>query len=146
LTEKAFDSEGFFKSGDCAKKVGDSYVLYGRANIDGTKRVFQQLQLFLTPIIVLHFWGFTVHTGEVESALLSLPYIANAIALPLADTEYKERCAAILQLKPASQLKQPSFDALQAADSGLLASRRGRNLFDGKWKDLKDRCSKEVLW
>ncbi|OBT59320.1 hypothetical protein VE04_00252 [Pseudogymnoascus sp. 24MN13] len=94
LTEKAFDSEGYFKSGDCAEKVGDTYVLHGRANID-----------------VLHFWGFTVHTGEVESALLSLPYIADAISLPLADTEYKERVAAIVKIKPSSE--QPSFDALR---------------------------------
>jgi long-subunit acyl-CoA synthetase (AMP-forming) len=35
LTNKAFDEEGFFKSGDCAKMVGHSYVLHGRANIDG---------------------------------------------------------------------------------------------------------------
>lgn len=37
LTDKAFDEEGFFKSGDCAELVGDSYVLHGRANIDGLK-------------------------------------------------------------------------------------------------------------
>ncbi|KFY69362.1 hypothetical protein V496_00297 [Pseudogymnoascus sp. VKM F-4515 (FW-2607)] len=94
LTEKAFDSEGFFKSGDCAEKIGDTYVLHGRANID-----------------VLHFWGFTVHTGEVESALLSLPYVADAISLPLADTEYKERVAAIVKIKPSS--KQPNLDVLR---------------------------------
>jgi malonyl-CoA/methylmalonyl-CoA synthetase len=34
-TEKAFDSEGFFRTGDCAEKLGDSYILYGRVNIDG---------------------------------------------------------------------------------------------------------------
>ncbi|KFY31419.1 hypothetical protein V493_01126 [Pseudogymnoascus sp. VKM F-4281 (FW-2241)] len=104
LTEKAFDSEGFFKTGDCAEKVGDTYVLYGRANID-----------------VLHFWGFTVHTGEVESALLSLPYITDAIVLPLADTEYKERAAAIVKIKPSST--QPSFDALRndlTEETGLM--------------------------
>ncbi|KFY16238.1 hypothetical protein V491_05382 [Pseudogymnoascus sp. VKM F-3775] len=94
LTEKAFDSEGFFKTGDCAEKVGDTYVLHGRANID-----------------VLHFWGFTIHTGEVESALLSLPYVADAIVLPVADTEYKERAAAIVKVKPSS--KQPTLDVLR---------------------------------
>lgn len=35
LTGKAFDEEGFFKSGDCAEMVGGSYVLHGRTNIDG---------------------------------------------------------------------------------------------------------------
>jgi len=36
-TEKAFDADGFFKTGDCAEKIGDSYVLHGRANIDGNE-------------------------------------------------------------------------------------------------------------
>lgn len=64
-------------------------------------------------LTVLHFWGFTIHTGEVESALLSLPYIANAIVLPLADKEYKERAAAIVQIKPSCQLKQLNLDTLR---------------------------------
>lgn len=109
MTEKAFDSEGFFKSGDCAEKIGDTYVLHGRANIDGSNSLpYSKLLLTLS---VLHFWGFTVHTGEVESALLSLPYVADAISLPLADTEYKERVAAIVKIRPSS--KQPNLDALR---------------------------------
>ncbi|TAQ83725.1 hypothetical protein B7494_g7947 [Chlorociboria aeruginascens] len=95
-TEKAFDSEGFFKTGDCAEKIGDCYKLHGRANID-----------------VLHFWGFTLHTGEIESALFTLPYIENAIVLPLEDEEYQERAAAILRIKPAFQSKQPDLDKLR---------------------------------
>jgi non-ribosomal peptide synthetase component E (peptide arylation enzyme) len=35
-TEKAFDSEGFYKSGDCAEKLEDCYIIHGRASIDGT--------------------------------------------------------------------------------------------------------------
>jgi malonyl-CoA/methylmalonyl-CoA synthetase len=96
LTDKAFDEEGFFKSGDAAELVGDCYVLHGRANID-----------------VLHFWGFTVFTGEVETALLSLPYVANAVVLPVPDEEYKERTAAILQIRPEYQSQQPSLDTVR---------------------------------
>lgn len=51
---------------------------------------------------MLHFWGFTIHTGEVENALLTLPYVADAIVLPLADTEYKERAAAIVKVNPSA--------------------------------------------
>jgi acyl-coenzyme A synthetase/AMP-(fatty) acid ligase len=68
---------------------------------------------FLTLTTVLHFWGFTIHTGEVESALLSLPYVANAIVLPLADKEYKERAAAIVQIEPSCKSNRPSFEALR---------------------------------
>ncbi|KAG0645085.1 Acyl-synthetase family member [Hyphodiscus hymeniophilus] len=95
-TEKAFDSDGFFKTGDCAEKLGDSYKLYGRANID-----------------VLHFWGFTLHTGEIEAALFSLPYIASATVLSLDDEEYQERAAALVQMKPSFQSKQPDLKTLR---------------------------------
>lgn len=51
-------------------------------------------------------------TGEVETALLSLPYIANAVVLPLQDG-IKERTAAILQLNPEYSSKSPSVDAVR---------------------------------
>jgi malonyl-CoA/methylmalonyl-CoA synthetase len=35
LTENSFDEHGYFITGDCAEKLGDSYKLHGRANIDG---------------------------------------------------------------------------------------------------------------
>lgn len=61
----------------------------------------------------MHFWGFTVFTGEVETAILSLPYIANAVVLPVPDKGQKERTAAILQVKPEYQSKRPNLDALR---------------------------------
>lgn len=72
---------------------------------------------------MLHFWGFTIHTGEVEAALLSLAYIADAVVLPLPDEQYKERTAAILQIRPEYQSKQPSLDTLRkdlAKTTGLM--------------------------
>jgi malonyl-CoA/methylmalonyl-CoA synthetase len=47
LTDKAFDEEGFFKSGDAAELVGDCYVLHGRANIDGLRTRFKFPRRFL---------------------------------------------------------------------------------------------------
>ena len=63
--------------------------------------------------VVLHFWGFTLHTGEIESALLSLLYIANAIVVPIDDEEYQQRAGAILQLKPSFQSKTPDMLTLR---------------------------------
>lgn len=62
---------------------------------------------------MLHFWGFTLHTGEIESALLSLPYISQATVLPLEDKEYQERAAAILQIKPSFKSNQPDLNTLR---------------------------------
>lgn len=62
---------------------------------------------------MLHFWGFTLHTGEIESALLSLPYIAKAVVLALEDEEYQERAAAIIEIKRSYQTKQPGLATLR---------------------------------
>ncbi|CZT00093.1 uncharacterized protein RAG0_08240 [Rhynchosporium agropyri] len=95
-TEKAFDSEGFFRTGDCAEELGGCYILHGRANID-----------------VMHFWGFTLHTSEIESALTSLPYIADAIVLPIDDEECQQRAAAIIRLQPSCESKFPQLKELR---------------------------------
>jgi malonyl-CoA/methylmalonyl-CoA synthetase len=55
-----------------------------------------------------------LHTGEIESALFCLPYIANAVVLPLEDEEYGERAAAILQIKQEFSSKQPELDTLRS--------------------------------
>ncbi|PVH96546.1 acetyl-CoA synthetase-like protein [Periconia macrospinosa] len=108
VTAKVFDEEGFFKTGDCGSMVGDCLVLHGRANID-----------------VLHFWGFTVVTSEVETAILSLPYISDVTVLPLEDEEYDERVAAIIKTKPSASPggMKPNLEALRkdlSAKNGLM--------------------------
>ncbi len=54
-----------------------------------------------------------MHTGEIESALLSLSYIDSAVVLPIEDDEHQERPAAILRIKPALQSTQPGLDTLR---------------------------------
>ena len=89
-------------TGDCAEQIDASYKLHGRANIDGIEFYtsqspnYKEINWFL---IVLHFWGFTVHTAEVENALLSLPYVEQAVVFPLEDEYQQERVAAVLTVK-----------------------------------------------
>jgi malonyl-CoA/methylmalonyl-CoA synthetase len=54
-----------------------------------------------------------LHAGEIESALLSLPYIAKAIVLPVEDEEYQERAAAILQVNRKFRSRQPDLETLR---------------------------------
>jgi len=72
---------------------------------------------------VLHFWGFTLHTGEIETALFTLPYIANAVVFPVETENHEERAAAILQINPKSQSKPPDLATLRSdltATTGLM--------------------------
>jgi malonyl-CoA/methylmalonyl-CoA synthetase len=64
-----------------------------------------------------------LHAGEIESALLSLPYISNAIVLSVEDEECQERAAAILQINPSFKLRQPDLETLRkdlTAKTGLM--------------------------
>lgn len=64
-----------------------------------------------------------MHAGEIESALLSLPYISNAIVLPVDDEECQERAAAILQINPSFKSRQPDLETLRkdlTAKTGLM--------------------------
>jgi malonyl-CoA/methylmalonyl-CoA synthetase len=64
-----------------------------------------------------------LHAGEIESALLSLPYISNAIVLPVEDEECQERAAAILQINPSFKSRQPDLETLRkdlTAKTGLM--------------------------
>ena len=54
-----------------------------------------------------------MQTGEIENALNSLPYIANAIVLSLENEDHLERAAAILQVKPAFRGKEPDLVSLR---------------------------------
>ena len=44
---------------------------------------------------------------------MSLPYIANAVVLPLEDKECEERAAAILQVNPLFRAEQPDIVTLR---------------------------------
>lgn len=64
-----------------------------------------------------------MHAGEIESALLSLPYISNAIVLSVEDEECQERAAAILQINPSFKSRQPDLETLRkdlTAKTGLM--------------------------
>ncbi|KAF7175183.1 hypothetical protein CNMCM7691_006587 [Aspergillus felis] len=81
-TRAAFDDEGFYRTGDLAHRVGDQYVLDGRASTD----------------FVRHS-GYKVPVLEVEAHLLELPYISEAYILSVPDLQNGTRVAALVRLR-----------------------------------------------
>lgn len=77
----------------------------------------------ITDELVLHFWGFTVFTGDVEAALLSLSYIENAVVFPVEDKVGDERVAALIQAKSSDAMETPRIVQLRknlSQQSGLM--------------------------
>jgi malonyl-CoA/methylmalonyl-CoA synthetase len=81
-TRKAHDEEGYYKTGDVARKEGKYYFIMGRSSID-----------------ILKSGGYKISALDVERELLSLPYIAEAMVVGVPDDEFGQRVAAVVSLR-----------------------------------------------
>jgi malonyl-CoA/methylmalonyl-CoA synthetase len=81
-TKKAHDEEGYYKTGDVARKEGKYYFIMGRSSID-----------------ILKSGGYKISALDVERELLSLPYIAEAMVVGVPDDEFGQRVAAVVSLR-----------------------------------------------
>ncbi|KAH8820208.1 hypothetical protein F5884DRAFT_865877 [Xylogone sp. PMI_703] len=77
-----FVYEGYFKTGDLLRRVGDEYVFEGRVATD-----------------FILFYGYRIPILELESSLMNLPYILEAFVIGAPDHEAKELPAAIVRLR-----------------------------------------------
>lgn len=85
-TAQAHDEEGYFRTGDIARREvanGTSYYyIVGRASVD-----------------IVKSGGYKVSALEVERELLALPYIAEAACCGVFDEEFGQRVAALVSLQ-----------------------------------------------
>ncbi|GES60561.1 amp-binding enzyme [Aspergillus terreus] len=76
--EAAFDHDGFYRTGDQAYRVGEDYILEGRASTDFIRTL-----------------GLKVPILEIENRLMELPWIAEGCALPVTDNQLGQRVAVL---------------------------------------------------
>ncbi|RMZ90016.1 hypothetical protein DV736_g2760, partial [Chaetothyriales sp. CBS 134916] len=81
-TKKAHDEQGWYKTGDIARKEGPYYFITGRDNVD-----------------ILKSGGYKISALDVERELLSLPYIGEAMVVGVPDDEFGQRVAAVVTLR-----------------------------------------------
>jgi malonyl-CoA/methylmalonyl-CoA synthetase len=81
-TASAHDQDGYFRSGDIARREGRYYFIIGRASLD-----------------IIKSGGYKISALDVERELLSLPYVAEAMVVGVADEEYGQRVAALISLQ-----------------------------------------------
>ncbi|EEP78949.1 predicted protein [Uncinocarpus reesii 1704] len=79
-TRAAIDNEGFFKTGDYARRVGDRYFLDGRVSCDWVR-----------------FHDFKIPILELEQCLMDLPYVSEAHVLPVLDHKAGGLVAALVR-------------------------------------------------
>jgi malonyl-CoA/methylmalonyl-CoA synthetase len=78
-TRDILDEEGYFKTGDIARKEGDFYFIEGRASVD-----------------ILKSGGYKISALDIEREILGLDYISEVMVVGVDDDEFGQRVAAAI--------------------------------------------------
>lgn len=81
-TIDAHDKDGYFKSGDIARREGKYYFILGRASID-----------------IIKSGGYKISALDVEREILGLDYVSEVMVVGVEDEEFGQRVAATISLK-----------------------------------------------
>lgn len=102
-TRDALDENGYFKTGDIARREGDFYFIQGRASVD-----------------ILKSGGYKISALDVEREILGLDYVAEVMVVGVEDEEFGQRVAAAIVLR--DDLRQNlTIDELRADLRSSLA-------------------------
>ncbi|RYC93622.1 hypothetical protein BFJ63_vAg3602 [Fusarium oxysporum f. sp. narcissi] len=86
-TKNALDADGWYKTGDIARREGNFYFIEGRASVD-----------------IIKSGGYKISALDVERACLTLPYVNEAMVVGVEDDEFGQRVGAVLAVKNASDV------------------------------------------
>ena len=107
LTAKAFDDDGWYRTGDVGVLDEDGYLTITDRKAD-----------------VIIRGGENISALEVEEVLLAMPGVAEAVVVAAPDDRLGERAAAVLRMQPGAEL--PSLDEVRAHfEPGASPARSG---------------------
>jgi acyl-CoA synthetase (AMP-forming)/AMP-acid ligase II len=81
-TKNAHDADGWYKTGDIARREGTFYFIVGRASVD-----------------IIKSGGYKISALDVERECLTLPYVNEAMVVGVEDEEFGQRVGAVLAVK-----------------------------------------------
>ncbi len=81
-TRNILDDQGYFKTGDIARKEGDFYFIEGRASVD-----------------ILKSGGYKISALDIEREIMGLDYISEVMVVGVEDEEFGQRVAAVIVLR-----------------------------------------------
>ncbi|KAK5313091.1 hypothetical protein LTR70_007783 [Exophiala xenobiotica] len=96
-TTNVHDENGFFKTGDIARREGKYYFILGRASLD-----------------IIKSGGYKISALEIEREVLALPYIEEVMVVAVEDEEYGQRVAALVSLRQDQGLQELKISRLRA--------------------------------
>lgn len=81
-TAAAHTSDGYFRTGDIARRQGKYYFIVGRASVD-----------------IIKSGGYKISALDVERELLALPYLNEVMVVGVPDEEFGQRVGAVVSLR-----------------------------------------------
>jgi malonyl-CoA/methylmalonyl-CoA synthetase len=98
-TKNAHDKDGWFKTGDIARKDGDFYTIIGRASVD-----------------IIKSGGYKISAIDIERELLSLPYVGEAMVVGVEDDEFGQLVGAAITVKPSPSISTQTLTLKKVRD------------------------------
>jgi acyl-CoA synthetase (AMP-forming)/AMP-acid ligase II len=95
-TAAAHDNEGYFITGDIARREGNNYFILGRASID-----------------IIKSGGYKLSALDIEREILGLDYISEVMVVGVEDDEFGQRVAAAVTLKEGMLKEGLSLERLR---------------------------------
>ncbi|EMC94629.1 hypothetical protein BAUCODRAFT_73329 [Baudoinia panamericana UAMH 10762] len=89
-TSAAHTPEGYYKTGDIARREGEHYWIMGRASVD-----------------IIKSGGYKISALDIEREIMALPYVAEVMVVGVPDEEFGERVAGAICLKDAADMEDP---------------------------------------
>ncbi|KAK2800599.1 hypothetical protein FQN51_005982 [Onygenales sp. PD_10] len=81
-TANAHDADGYFKTGDIARREGKYYFILGRASVD-----------------IMKSGGYKLSALDIEREILGLEYVSEVMVVGVEDEEFGQRVAAAIVLR-----------------------------------------------
>ena len=89
-TAAAHTDDGYYRTGDIARRDGDWYWIMGRASVD-----------------IIKSGGYKISALDIEREIMALPYVAEVMVVGVPDEEFGERVAGAVCLKGAEDMDDP---------------------------------------
>lgn len=102
-TAAAHTPDGYFRSGDIARKEGHYYWILGRESVD-----------------IVKSGGYKISALDIEREMLALPYVNEVMVVGVADEEFGQRVGAVVVFRD-----QPSFSPRGLTIDRLRSDLRG---------------------
>ena len=127
-TRAAHDENGFFKTGDIARRQGKYYFILGRASLD-----------------IIKSGGYKISALEIEREMLALPYIEEVMVCGVEDEEFGQRVAALVSLREDQEVRELGIERLREDLAERLARYKMQTLLRVVEGELPKGSSGKVL-